>query len=837
MADGKIIIDTKIDETGAEKGLKSLSNKVKKTGKDIKKSFGETSKDFKKVETASKSLSTVFNEVGGEVSGFAGRMGSVAASGGIYAAAAVGVVEATKAIHRALTACNEAFKVQEKAERALAEAAKNNPYFTDEMVDGLKNFASQLQETSNIGDEYSISLMANLVAAGRTQQEIQDIMQVAADMEAAGIMSMESAVTNLSKSYSGLAGELGELMDDVRNLSVEQLKNGEAVEVLGEKYKGMALSTVDYATQAKNAFGDFTEQVGAIVNPFFDSMNQKMTEFWQELAEGTAEFGRALQDFGAGFALDENVKLALSYVRNEDGSEIEGVKLFNQEQLETAIRLLENKEKVTPIAGGIVEIKSTRSTEEEQALIFLKEELALRQRIATDEERQKRIEAEARSQEEERLRLLEEGRRVAQEEADEKQRLRDSYDETLRAKEAELESRRATGEQISQEAEAQEMLNTALSAYIRMMSDPVMKDETGSHRHEVDARKQISQWQDTALNGALDQEALEKAREFEKEMEGILAGLQEQAENKYQVLLRQLDEEFNAVVENERLAQEEKTRLTEEYTQVRAEIEQAAREEAERAEKEMLAKQGEASKAKTQQIVSDVSTYIGQLVSIVNDASDLMLQTIQNESDAELATLEKKYLQGELSEEEYQKAITETKRQAAKEQYKVQMVQWSASLLQAMANIALGVTQAMTEGFPMGLISGALVSAAGAVQIASIIASKPTPPSFSTGGIVGGSSYYGDNIAANLNSREMVMNMSQQKGLWDFINGGSKGGGQTNIVVNNNASNLVTAQPKINQGMIELMIDARVNESLQKGRYNQSLAMANQSQSGTFYGI
>ena len=145
---------------------------------------------------------------------------------------------------------------------------------------------------------------------------------------------------------------------------------------------------------------------------------------------------------------------------------------------------------------------------------------------------------------------------------------------------------------------------------------------------------------------------------------------------------------------------------------------------------------------------------------------------------------------------------------------------------------------AIAQGGVAGLITGALVGAAGAVQIASIIASKPTPPSFSTGGIVGGTSTHGDNIAANLNSREMVMNMGQQKALWDFINGGSNGaGGGANIVINNSASNLVTAQPQISKEKIELMIDARVNDSLKNGRYNNSLNMAQQGMSGDYYGI
>ena len=222
----------------------------------------------------------------------------------------------------------------------------------------------------------------------------------------------------------------------------------------------------------------------------------------------------------------------------------------------------------------------------------------------------------------------------------------------------------------------------------------------------------------------------------------------------------------------------------------------------------------------------------------MQDACNLMLETSKNEATAEQAELETKYRKGEISEEEYNKKVAESKKKAAKEQYKIQMWQWGASILQATANIAQGVSMAIAQGGVAGLITGALVGAAGAVQIASIIASKPTPPSFSTGGIIGGTSTHGDNIAANLNSREMVMNMNQQKALWDFINGGSNGtGGGTNIVVHNSASNLVTAQPQISKDKIELLIDARVNDSLKNGRYTNALNMAQQGAAGDYYGI
>lgn len=80
--------------------------------------------------------------------------------------------------------------------------------------------------------------------------------------------------------------------------------------------------------------------------------------------------------------------------------------------------------------------------------------------------------------------------------------------------------------------------------------------------------------------------------------------------------------------------------------------------------------------------------------------------------------------------------------------------------------------------------------------------------------------------------------MSQQKGLWDFINGGSNGhGAGTQIIINNSASNIATAQPRLTRDKIEIMIDARVNDSLKNGRYNSSLNIAQKEMSGDYYGI
>lgn len=53
--------------------------------------------------------------------------------------------------------------------------------------------------------------------------------------------------------------------------------------------------------------------------------------------------------------------------------------------------------------------------------------------------------------------------------------------------------------------------------------------------------------------------------------------------------------------------------------------------------------------------------------------------------------------------------------------------------------------------------------------IASVIAALANIPKFAEGGVVGGSSYYGDRILARLNSGELVLNQGQQAALSDML--------------------------------------------------------------------
>lgn len=915
MADGNIEIDAKVNEKEFSNSLQRISSQIQK--------FGNSS--------TLKSLSNIGTS-------FLGISGAVKTATG-----------SVKAIVSQINELTEAYNKQAQAETQLESAAKNNPYLNSVSVQNLKNYASELQSISTYGDEQILPLMAQLASAGRTQAEIQDIMSVSIDVAASGTMSLESAVKNLNKTFSGLSGELGESIPQIKELTAEQLKNGEGVKVLQSQYKGMAQNVANSTggwTQFKNTLGDLKELIGKsfaesknsagqIFNKFLSGIVSRMSEATKKAKELKKELELEVQNSGNNATvsslkdeialLDSKLEKYNKIKENLNISQKDFVKDAQtaldefSDEYEKKFSELSNKENEALLRYISLLNNSNYTTEEidehkyawdqatkeldkytktnESTFNQLKENLKTAKKEYEDLKKdgitaatiEKRI-SEAQEQRSVAQKKLNELQQIEDDnseknallkEIERRDELREAYDNTISAKKEEIRLRRSAGEEISKEAEAQEMYNTAFSEYIKMMSDSAFKGNSGNYEHEVNARKNIANWASIGAGADLENQI----KDFETNIKKISDEIQGIAKNQYDVLLESLNSEYKAVIENKYLEEEEKLRLEKEFAAIREqivieknnaekqsaidkidavsekeaswwdkyanqqkeilELKQSVDESEVLSTEEKYEKMKELDEAYKQskasqiaELATQIKNYTDQAASIMNEAAALMLETVENQSTAEQAELELKYRKGEIGEEEYNEKITESKRKAAKEQYKIELWQWGASILTATANIAQGVSKAIAQGGVAGIITGALVAAAGGVQLASIIASKPTPPSFSTGGIVGGRSYSGDNIAANLNSREMIMNMNQQKGLWNFINGGSKGmGGMPNIVINNSASNIVKAQPQLTKDKIEILIDARVNESLQNGRYSASLNMAQQGMGGDYYGI
>lgn len=167
---------------------------------------------------------------------------------------------------------------QMQAEARLLTALKGRK----EVQDRLIAQAAQLQSKSIYGDETIIEQQAFLAALGLTERQIGATINAAVQLSAALGMDLNSATRALAKTYSGLAGELGESIPALRNLTAEQMKAGGAIEYVNANYKGFAETAAQTGKgplqQLMNTLGDIAELFGATLVPVIQKVATKLKE-------------------------------------------------------------------------------------------------------------------------------------------------------------------------------------------------------------------------------------------------------------------------------------------------------------------------------------------------------------------------------------------------------------------------------------------------------------------------------------------------------------------------------------------------------------------------------
>lgn len=166
---------------------------------------------------------------------------------------------------------------QQQAEKRLLTALRGR----SDVQQRLIAQAGELQSRSVLGDEVIIGQQAYLASLGMTEEQIGRVIEASAQLSAATGMTLDSAVKNLAKTYGGLTGELGESIPKLKELTAEQLKNGEAVDFILKNYKGFAEGAASVGLgvmrQLQNAWGDFLEQIGFAMMPLASKVTKALS--------------------------------------------------------------------------------------------------------------------------------------------------------------------------------------------------------------------------------------------------------------------------------------------------------------------------------------------------------------------------------------------------------------------------------------------------------------------------------------------------------------------------------------------------------------------------------
>lgn len=789
------------------------------------------------------------------------RLGS--AVSGVNAAFSI-ASKTFQAVNSVIEDLNDAYETQAKAENQLAIAAKNNPYLDDYTVQKLKDYASELQNMSEIGDEKLLPVMTELVASGRTYTEIQEIMSAAVDASAGGMISMESAAQALNSSYNGSIGQLGKLLPELKNLTEEELKSGKAIEIVKTAYDGMSSSSATTGTQLANAFGDLKEKIGGLLHNVIEPLKKGLlltvtaaNILWDKIhdllwvygePEATTLDSRLLKAQSELQALqDELDKVKSKYKEAEQSTTGNVSKIAKAEE---DLRIAREKGNKVAIAQLETMLKLAKQSAAENTLntaTVKAAEKAKKAREAETEALEKQIQAkndeikaiqkeiDANKTEEQRKKNIEETTAAIE-------KNKKKLDEQIAAIEQKYDLMRSEGQQVDELAEKQEILAAKESAYLELLKTDAKDQATLA----AAAASRLS-----GIKGDYEEviDAIQRKAEAEKDQKA-LEKLQQETE-KLTDEAKQFIEEFDETKLSARIGatilklMEMKESLADDSQE--AEVLRAKIEELSTLLSEVQEKEAETSAADSIQEwasvyeakIQIVSNFAAKYYDIMSGISDLVTEQAENEATVKQAALEKQLAAGEISEEEYAEKKEQIEKEAAEKQYKIQMWEWAANLMNIQAQTALAIvsTLAQEQGpAALKIAMSSMIGALGAVQLANAIAAKPVPPSYATGGVVGGfsgASMGGDNTYIHARTGEMILNAKQQRAMFEQLNGGARTSGiSNNVSVKNYAagSASVTTQSK-NDG-IEFIIRETVRKQLSSGDYDSQLKGAQASLDG-----
>ena len=171
----------------------------------------------------------------------------------------------------AAVAVNE-FMNAEKELTQLNIALNNSGNYSKAAVTQFQALATELEKTTNFSGGAVTTASALALGFTKTTEEAERLVRAAADLSSATGMDLDSSVQALGQSLQGVSGSLARTLPQMRNLTEEQLKAGEALRYVEERFKGSALQATQNLggeiTRLKNGFSAFAGEIGEQLAPY-----------------------------------------------------------------------------------------------------------------------------------------------------------------------------------------------------------------------------------------------------------------------------------------------------------------------------------------------------------------------------------------------------------------------------------------------------------------------------------------------------------------------------------------------------------------------------------------
>lgn len=155
------------------------------------------------------------------------------------------VTRAFTAITGALVSATNASASWEAGVKRLETATGRFGNKSEGISRSLLDQADALQKLTGVSNDATIGIQALLLELGVSSEQIEKATLASVNLSSALGISLESAARNVGKTVGGFAGELGEVIPELKTLGAEALKAGEGIDLLGDKFAGTAAANAD----------------------------------------------------------------------------------------------------------------------------------------------------------------------------------------------------------------------------------------------------------------------------------------------------------------------------------------------------------------------------------------------------------------------------------------------------------------------------------------------------------------------------------------------------------------------------------------------------------------
>jgi hypothetical protein len=187
--------------------------------------------------------------------------------------------------------------------KAFAEAERASISFNtalsgrmDISKGALERFNERFSEAFGVDGDAIQGMQTMLIASGRSQDQIEKMMEAANALSLATGEDLNSALDKLNKTFSGSAKELGKVIPGFIDLTKEQLANGKGIDLVVEKYGHLNRTISDSADvkikNMKNAWADLTEAIGGSVAEWVNPVVEGLGKIFRAWTNAISESNR-----------------------------------------------------------------------------------------------------------------------------------------------------------------------------------------------------------------------------------------------------------------------------------------------------------------------------------------------------------------------------------------------------------------------------------------------------------------------------------------------------------------------------------------------------------------